>query len=128
MLVPIDAKQVQKRSTVTTEVPTVAPSDDHTDGTWNDTDVYSGELFINEADGKVFIRIAAEIYSFGLKRQEFTVGGGGQTVFTLDENILNDVAVYEDGVLTTRTITITDTNEVTIGSSIPEGTAVTILY
>lgn len=66
----IDAKIVNKRSTVATETPTVAPSEDHTDGSWNDTDIYSGEFFINEADEKIFIRTGATIKELG-------VGGGG---------------------------------------------------
>ena len=66
----IDAKMVQKRSTVASEVPTVAPSEDHTDGSWNDTDIYSAEIFVNETDEKVFIRTGATIKELG-------VGGGG---------------------------------------------------
>ena len=45
-----------KRSTVTTQVPTVAPSLDHTDGTWSANDIYVGELYANVADDRLFLR------------------------------------------------------------------------
>jgi len=45
-----DSRILSKRSTVTTQVPTVSPSDDHTDGSWDSLDIYKGEFFINLAD------------------------------------------------------------------------------
>lgn len=39
-----NSKILLKRTTVLSDVATVAPSVDHTDGTWNDTDIYAGEL------------------------------------------------------------------------------------
>jgi len=45
-----------KRSTTTGQVPTVAPSTDHTDGTWDALDVYVGELFLNTVDDRLFVR------------------------------------------------------------------------
>ena len=39
-----NSKILIKRTTVLSDVATVAPSTDHTDGTWNDTDIYAGEL------------------------------------------------------------------------------------
>jgi len=47
---------IQKLSTVTGQVPTVAPSDNHVDGTWDSLDIYIGELFMNAADGKMWCR------------------------------------------------------------------------
>ena len=46
------------RSTVTGTVPTVAPSTDHTQPSpaWSATDIYKGELFINQADNVVWSR------------------------------------------------------------------------
>jgi len=61
MRFPVDAKMIQKRSTTPGEVPTVAPSDDHTDGTWDALDIYSGEFFVNEPDEKIFININGTI-------------------------------------------------------------------
>ena len=34
-----DARMLVKRSTTTSEVPTAAPSNDHTDGTWDALDI-----------------------------------------------------------------------------------------
>lgn len=51
-----DSRMIQKLSTVTGQVPTVAPSDNHVDGTWDSLDVYIGELFMNAADGKMWCR------------------------------------------------------------------------
>ena len=51
-----DSRIRLKRSTTTGEVPTVAPSNDHTDGTWDALDVYVGELFLNTTDDKLWVR------------------------------------------------------------------------
>jgi hypothetical protein len=51
-----------KTSSTTGEVPTVAPSGDHTDGSWGALDIYKGELFINLVDGKVFSRDDSGIF------------------------------------------------------------------
>jgi len=51
-----DSRIKIKRSTVTTTVPTVPSSNDHTDGTWTATDIYKGELFYNQADGVLWSR------------------------------------------------------------------------
>lgn len=55
-LTPADLRILIKRSTNTGEVPTAAPSTDHTDGTWDSLDIYKGELFINVADNKLWMR------------------------------------------------------------------------
>ena len=47
---------VQKYSTISGLEPTIPPSQDHTDGTWSDTDLYIGELFINTFDNKIWMR------------------------------------------------------------------------
>jgi hypothetical protein len=51
-----DSRMIQKLSTVSGQVPTVAPSDNHVDGSWDSLDVYIGELFMNSADGKMWCR------------------------------------------------------------------------
>ena len=56
MAVTIDARIMIKTSTVATTVPTVPASNDHTDGTWLETDIYVGELFFNVADQKRYSR------------------------------------------------------------------------
>ena len=47
---------VQKYSTISGLTPTIPPSQNHNDGTWSDTDLYIGELFINTADNKIWMR------------------------------------------------------------------------
>jgi hypothetical protein len=51
-----DSRILIKRSTTSGVVPTIPASNDHTDGTWLTTDIYKGELFINQADGKLWLR------------------------------------------------------------------------
>lgn len=51
-----DSRIKIKRSTITSTVPTVPSSNDHTDGTWIATDIYKGELFFNQADGVLWSR------------------------------------------------------------------------
>ena len=65
-VVRLNAKQRMKRSTVQGELPTVAPSEDHTDGSWSDSDIYEGELFMNTADRRVYTRVGSNILSFML--------------------------------------------------------------
>ena len=60
-LITIDAKQVVKRSTTPGEVPTIGPSNDHTDNTWGALDIYSGEFFVNEPDEKLFFGAGTSI-------------------------------------------------------------------
>lgn len=60
-------------------------------------------------------------------RDSFTIGPGGQTVFTTLKEIGNEVTVFEDGIITAKSVTITGTNEVTTGL-MPEGTIVDIIY
>lgn len=56
-----DSRILIKRSTVTTEVPTAAPSNDHTDGAWDALDIYIGELFSNVEDRKLWLRFTNSI-------------------------------------------------------------------
>ena len=59
--ITLDAKMKVKRSTITGQVPTIGPSADHTDGTWSATDIYSGELFLNEADDRLWVGVGAKV-------------------------------------------------------------------
>jgi len=44
-------RMVVKTSETSGVIPTIPASDDHTDGSWIETDIYKGELFFNKADG-----------------------------------------------------------------------------
>ncbi len=62
-----DSRIKIKRSTVSGTVPTVAPSDDHTQPSpaWSATDIYKGELFINQADNVVWSRGDDGVFCIG---------------------------------------------------------------
>lgn len=56
-----DSRILTKRSAITSTVPTVPASADHTDGTWLETDIYKGELYMNLVDEKVWTRFDSGI-------------------------------------------------------------------
>jgi hypothetical protein len=56
-----DSRIRLKRSSVSGAEPTAAPSTDHTDGTWSVNDVYIGELYLNDADQRLFVRTTGGI-------------------------------------------------------------------
>lgn len=64
----IDGRIVEKVSTVPGEIPTIGPSQDHTDGTWVPSDVYEAEFFVNVTDQKIYILMDGTIV-------ELTTGG-----------------------------------------------------
>jgi hypothetical protein len=49
------SKMIQKRSTVSGEVPVLGPSTDHADGTWTALGIYTGEFFYNIPDNRLWI-------------------------------------------------------------------------
>lgn len=65
---------VNKYTTISGVGPTIPPSQDHNDGTWNATDIYIGELFINTTDDKIWMRTENGI------RQISGTGGTGSTI------------------------------------------------
>jgi hypothetical protein len=62
-----DSRIKIKRSTISGTVPTVAPSDDHTQPSpaWIATDIYKGELFINQADNVIWSRGDNGVFCIG---------------------------------------------------------------
>jgi|DEB0MinimDraft_10_1074344.scaffolds.fasta_scaffold70637_2 hypothetical protein len=62
-----DSRIKIKRSTISGTVPTVAPSDDHTQPSpaWIATDIYKGELFINQADNVIWSRGDDGVFCIG---------------------------------------------------------------
>ena len=57
----IDARILLKRSTVAFDTPTIPVSATHTDGSWINTDIYSGETFLNTVDQRMYVRTGANI-------------------------------------------------------------------
>ena len=88
-----DSRMIQKLSTVTGQVPTVAPSDNHVDGTWDSLDIYIGELFMNAADGKMWCRT-----NNGIK-EIFVVPNNAATgdVFYLSGGTIQKLAIGTSG-------------------------------
>lgn len=64
-------RRIEKVSTVASAVPTVPGSSDHTDGTWNATDIYEGELFFNSADNILYTRTGSTIVRIGPERGKY---------------------------------------------------------
>jgi len=62
-----DSRIKIKRSTISGTVPTVAPSTDHTQPSpaWTATDIYKGELFINQADNVIWSRGDNVVFCIG---------------------------------------------------------------
>lgn len=52
------ARQLIKRLTTPFQQPTIPRSNDHTDGTWVDTDLYSGEMCLNTASRELTMRVS----------------------------------------------------------------------
>lgn len=121
-----DSKIILKNSTVSGQVPTVAPSNDHTDGSWDSLDIYEGEMMSNVADSKVWMRMnngirellvqrnnsaTGDLYYWGGSTwQRVAIGTSGQVL-----TVSGGVPVWaastggggtSGGVPTTRTITI----------------------
>ena len=57
----LDARILLKRSTVAFDTPTIPVSATHTDGSWINTDIYSGETFLNTVDQRMYVRTGANI-------------------------------------------------------------------
>lgn len=91
-----DARILIKRSTNTGEVPTAAPSNDHTDGTWDALDIYTGELFLNVQDSKAWFRSNTgiiELATLNGPTDAFINGGntyGANAVFGLTDDFKVD--------------------------------------
>ena len=60
-------------------------------------------------------------------KEKFVVPFGGQTVFPTLKEIGADASVFENGMLTVKTVNITGVKEVTTGL-MAEGTIVEIIY
>ena len=123
-----DSRIKIKRSTVSGTVPTVAPSDDHTKPSpaWTATDIYKGELFINQADNVIWSRGDGGVFCIG-GTAELTIASAD--VLTLNSTpltIVSAVSGYAIEVIsasvkldfnTTAYATNTDINVVCAGAT-----------
>ena len=65
-----------KYTTIAGQVPTIPSTNDHNDGTWNPTDIYIGEFFLNSEDDILWVRTLDGILAVG--------GTGGSASFIGD--------------------------------------------
>jgi hypothetical protein len=89
-----DSRIKIKRSTVTSTVPTVPSSNDHTDGTWIATDIYKGELFFNQADGVLWSRDDSGVVCLGGSASLTIASADVLTLNTTPLTIVGAVAGY----------------------------------
>lgn len=91
----LDARILLKRSTIAGVTPTIPASSSHTDGSWVNTDIYSGEAFLNTVDQRIFIRTGAAIKE--IQFQNYWVGQsyGGGVVF----HVYRDANNVEHGLI-----------------------------
>ena len=51
----IDSRIKLKRTSIIGATPSIGPSINHRDGTWAINDIYPGELFLNDQDGRLWV-------------------------------------------------------------------------
>lgn len=66
MKVVSNVRRLEKRTLNPLVIPTIPASDDHTDGSWIETDIYEGELFFNLATEIAYTRKGANIVELGV--------------------------------------------------------------
>lgn len=83
-----DARILLKRATTTAVIPTIPVSNNHTDGTWIPTDLYTGEAMFNMVDNKGWIRTNDGICDIPLINTtgQFIKDIGGNRITTFDFN------------------------------------------
>ena len=91
----LDARILLKRSTVAGVTPTIPASSSHTDGSWINTDIYSGEAFVNTADQRIFVRTGANIKELQFNSHWVGQSFGGGVVF----HVYRDASNVEHGLI-----------------------------
>ena len=123
-----DSRIKIKRSTVSGTVPTVAPSDDHTQPSpaWTATDIYKGELFINQADNVIWSRGDDGVFCIGGSAELTIASADVLTLNSTPLTIVSAVSGYAIEVVsasrkldfnTTAYATNTDLQLITSGAS-----------
>jgi hypothetical protein len=77
----LDARILLKRSTTAGVTPTIPASATHTDGSWVNTDIYSGEVFLNTVDQRIFVRTGANIKEIQFQNYWIGQSFGGGVIF-----------------------------------------------
>lgn len=74
------SRVINKRTSIPGEVPTIGPTENHTDGTWEDYNIYPGEFYINMEDQKVWFGWLSGSTSGVTQIYPLAGPGGGITV------------------------------------------------
>jgi hypothetical protein len=69
-----------------TSIPTIAETNDHTDGSWIATDIYIGEFYMNTTNGKIYTRTASGIEEIIYDVADFEVLANKATNFSVINN------------------------------------------
>lgn len=110
-LVVNSGRMVQKIVTASGQTFTVAPSNDHTDGSWGIGSLYDGEFGINSATAELFLRISGTVYQIGVS---------GSAGVTLPVGTSAQTLRYDSGaVLVANDILKNDGSDVFIGTGGP---------
>lgn len=91
----LDARILLKRSTVANTEPTIPASSTHTDGSWVNTDIYSGEAFVNTTDQRMYVRTGANIKEIPFQNYWIGKSIGGGVVF----HVYRDASNVEHGLI-----------------------------
>jgi hypothetical protein len=84
------ARQILKRLTTPFQQPTIPTSNDHTDGTWVNTDLYSGEMCLNTSSRELTVRVSGvgvDTIDYIQKTGSFNVLDGIATKFKVYSQI-----------------------------------------
>lgn len=88
-------RRTEKHTKTSGKVPTVPASNDHTDGTWVDTDIYEAELHVNLADQEIHTRDGNKIFSFTRTKSDITVVGTSQGAYNDGDVIPSGTSIFE---------------------------------
>jgi len=80
-----DSRILLKTSNVAGELPSVAPSSDHTDGTWSKEHIYIREIFVNTADDRAFLRTTGGILEIAIDSSGTT--GDSAVIYKAEKSI-----------------------------------------
>lgn len=107
-LVVNSGRMVQKIVTASGQAFTVAPSNDHTDGSWGIGSLYDGEFGINSANAALWLRISGTVYQISLS---------GSTGAALPTGTSAQTLRYDSGgVLVANNILKNDGTDVFVGA------------
>ena len=116
-IIAIDAKIVIKEITTTGTTFTMGPSTDHTDGSWNATDIYPSEFGFNSGDGKLFIGTNAGVQELTLVPTGETTGVPLQFVSGTTNSVKPSFGTHTFDTASTNSVILGGDNNIMTGST-----------